>query len=297
MIARTPRTAVLAATLAMLAGAISCGSAGPPTAPDARLIVVASTDVWAGVVRAVTGDAVEITTIMDDPAADPHSYEAGPADAADVEKADLVVYNGGGYDEFLTQFLDRAGGKPAVEAVAVAGPQARANEHVWYDLAVVREVAARVADELGRLAPGQAQRFTAGAERFGTELDRLGDRVGAIADAHAGEPVAMTEPVAYYLVAAAKLTDRTPPEFVQAVEEETDPPARAVAALQDLLRQRQVGVLIYNPQTETPVISQVRAAAEAAGIPVVTMTETLPDGVGYIGWMSGQIDALSRALG
>ncbi|MGH4024778.1 MAG: metal ABC transporter substrate-binding protein, partial [Pseudonocardiaceae bacterium] len=124
MIIRIPRLAVSAAALAVLAGAVSCGAQQNGAAQDSdgdhRVRVVASTDVWAGVVRAVAGDAVEITTIMDDPGGDPHSYEASPADAADVAEADLVVFNGGGYDEFMEQFLAQSGNKPTVEAVALA---------------------------------------------------------------------------------------------------------------------------------------------------------------------------------
>lgn len=321
------RIAAPAAALAVLFGIAGCGSPDRAATPDDRLSVVASTDVWADVVRAVAGDAVQITTIIDDPAADPHSYESSPADAAEVAGADLVVFNGGGYDEFMEQILDQTGDKPTVEAVAVAaaephgdGPAAEphagehaedadgsagedahshgggANEHVWYDLPVVHEVAEHVAEELGRLVPGQAEQFTAAAETFGARIDDLAAEVSAIADQHAGATVVMTEPVAFYLVEAARLDDRTPPDFVEAVEEETDPPAAAVAATQDLLTQRQAEVLIYNPQTETPVTQQIRHTAEAAGVPVVELTETLPDGADYVGWMSSQIDALAGAL-
>ncbi|HEU0089416.1 MAG TPA: zinc ABC transporter substrate-binding protein [Pseudonocardiaceae bacterium] len=305
-----PATAVL---LAVLLGVVGCSPMDQAATAGGRLTVVASTDVWASVVRAVTRDAVAITTIIHDPAGDPHSYESTPADAAEVARADLVVFNGGGYDEFMTQLLAQAGAKPTVEAVTVAkaephaGEQAGgepdthphqggANEHVWYDLPVVHDVAERVAGELGKLAPAQAEQFTAGAERFSAGIDALQATVRTVAGQHAGAKVAMTEPVAFYLVEAARLDDVTPPEFVEAVEEETDPPAAAVAATRDLLTRRQVRVLIYNPQTETPVTSQVRSAAQDAGVPVVEMTETLPAGFDYLGWMSGQLDALSAAL-
>lgn len=325
MIIRIPWLAGPAAALTVLLGVAGCAAtdqAGADQAgtPDDRLTVVASTDVWAGVVRAVAGDAVEIKTIIDDPAADPHSYESSPADAAEVAGADLVVFNGGGYDEFIEQILAQTTDLPTIDAVAVAGEEphaeettanettgveepdahgheAGANEHVWYDLPVVAEVADQVAVELGKLAPGQASQFTAGAETFRSGIDELSARLSAIAGAQAGAQVAMTEPVAFYLIEAAGLDDVTPPEFLEAVEEETDPPAAAVAATRDLLAQRQVRVLIYNPQTETPVTSQIRVAAESAGIPVVVLTETLPDGADYHGWMSGQIDALAEALG
>jgi len=309
------------AALAVLLGVLSCGSPDQVATPDERLTVVASTDVWASVVRAVAGDAVEIKTIIDDPAGDPHSYQSTPADAAVVADADLVVFNGGGYDEFVEQILAQAGDKPAIEAVAVAGEEPHAdeepradeatgaeepdahgheggaNEHVWYDLPVVAEMAEHVAEELGKLAPEQASQFTEGAERFRSGIGDLSAKVSAIAVTHTGAKVAMTEPVAFYLIETAGLTDATPPEFAEAIEEETDPPAAAVAATRDLLTQRQVRLLIYNPQAETPVTSQARSAAEAAGVPVVEMTETLPEGTDYLGWMSAQIDALSAALG
>ncbi|MGH3906468.1 MAG: metal ABC transporter solute-binding protein, Zn/Mn family [Pseudonocardiaceae bacterium] len=309
MIIRIPRLAVPAAALAVLLGTVGCGSQQPAAAPDDRLTVVASTDVWAGVVRAVAGDAVEIKTIMDDPAGDPHSYEASPADAADVAGADLVVFNGGGYDEFMDQFLGQAGNKPTVEAVTLAKEQphvqqpgthsheAGANEHVWYDLPVATAVAEHVAEELGKLEPAQAEQFTAAATTFGDGVDELSAQVVRIAERHAGARVVMTEPVAHYLVEAAKIEDATPPEFVEAVEEETDPPAAAAAATTKLLTDRQVQVLIYNPQTETPVTGKVRDAARSAAVPVVTMTETLPENTTYLDWMSGQIDALNAALG
>ncbi|MGH3909408.1 MAG: metal ABC transporter solute-binding protein, Zn/Mn family, partial [Pseudonocardiaceae bacterium] len=267
----------------------------------------------------------------DDPAGDPHSYEASPADAADVAGADLVVFNGGGYDEFMDQFLGQTGNKPTVQAVALAKQEPHsaeglstdepntdepntaeptnvqqpgthsheggANEHVWYDLPVATAVAEHVAEELGKLEPTQAEQFTAAATMFGDGVDKLNAQVARIAERHAGARVLMTEPVAHYLVEAADLEDATPPEFVEAVEEETDPPAAATAATTKLLTDRQVQVLIYNPQTETPVTRKVRDAAQSAAVPVVTMTETLPENTTYLDWMSGQVDALNAALG
>ncbi|MGH3752301.1 MAG: metal ABC transporter solute-binding protein, Zn/Mn family [Pseudonocardiaceae bacterium] len=286
-------------TVALL-GVTGCGSAGQPADGSDRLTVVASTDVWGSVARAVAGDAADVKSIIDDPSADPHAYESTPSDAAEVANADLVVFNGGGYDEFLPKILESVRNKPTIEAFAlerrIPADGAQPNEHVWYDLPVVQSVAQQVAEQLGQLDPGQAPQFTARAQAFRTELDGLAGTLSRIAGAHGGQRVAMTEPVAQYLITAAGLTDATPAEFLEAVEEEKDPPAAAVAATTDLLTQRQVRALVYNPQAETPVTSQIRAAAETARIPVVTMTETLPENTDYRGWMSGQIDALAAAI-
>lgn len=288
------------AALTVLLGLAGCGSTEQQAGESDRLAVVTSTDVWGSVARAVAGDAADVKSIINDPSADPHAYESKPADAADITDADLVVFNGGGYDDFIPKILESVGNKPTVEAFALETQKpaegAPPNEHVWYDLTVVQSVAQQIAEKLGQQDRGQAQQFIARAQAFRTEIEGLESKLAGIARANSGQRVAMVEPVAQYLITAAGLTDATPPEFLEAVDEETDPPAAAIAATKDLFTQRQVRALVYNPQAETPVTSQIRAASEAARIPVVTMTETLPANTDYSGWMSGQIDALSAAL-
>jgi len=294
---------VLSTTVLALAGCGSVDSGAGRGSEDAALSVVASTDVWGSVVATVVGDAVEVTTLIDDPSADPHSYESTPADAAAVTDADLVVFNGGGYDQFMAEILGTLDTKRTVNAFELAeggGDDAPAhegaNEHVWYELPAVEAVAVQVAEELGKLLPGRADAFTANAAAFRAEIDAIAAQLSAIGQANPGARVALTEPIASYLVEDAGLTDVTPAEFLEAVEEETDPPAAAVAATRQLMSANQVRALIYNPQTETPVTQQVRSDAEAAGVPVVEMTETLPAGTEYVSWMAGQVEALSSAL-
>lgn len=295
--------AALSAVMLALTGCGSADSGAGQGGADAALSVVASTNVWGSVVQAVGGDAVEVTTLIADPSADPHSYESTSADAAAVTDADLVVFNGGGYDEFMQEILGTLDGKPTVNAFEAATPgesahpqEGGANEHVWYELSAVETVAQQVAEELGRLLPDQAETFTANAESFQEEIDGIAEQVSAIAEASPDGRVALTEPIAVHLIEDAGLTNATPPEFLEAVEEENDPPAAAVAAMRELMSGNQVAALVYNPQTETPVTQQVRSDAEDAGIPVVEMTETLPDDSGYVEWMTGQVEELASAL-
>ncbi len=295
-------TTVLTTTVLALAGCGSGDSGAGRGGGDAALSVVASTDVWGSVVETVAGDTVEVTTLIDGPSADPHSYESTPTDAAAVTDADLVVFNGGGYDEFMVEILGTLDGKRTVRAVELTeggeghAHEGAANEHVWYELPAVQAVAAQVAEELGTLLPEQAKTFTANAAAFRAEIDTIAVQLAAIGQANPGGRVALTEPIASYLVEDAGLTDVTPAEFLEAVEEETDPPAAAVAATRQLMSGNQVSALIYNPQTETPVTEQVRSDAAAAGVPVVEMTETLPAGMEYVSWMAEQVEALSSAL-
>ncbi|MBC7295597.1 MAG: zinc ABC transporter substrate-binding protein [Dietzia sp.] len=122
-LSRTPlpaRAAAIAAA-ALLGGAVltACGSedgsgeGATATGPT----VVASTSVYADIAEQVAGDNATVEAVISDPAADPHSYEASPADAAAVSGADLVVYNGAGYDSFVDRALENAADVPVVRAV------------------------------------------------------------------------------------------------------------------------------------------------------------------------------------
>jgi zinc/manganese transport system substrate-binding protein len=323
-------TGPLAATLAavLTAALAACGTdapAAPSGAPGQaeRVDVVASTNVYGAVAQAVGGDLVEVSSLIDDPSADPHSYESTPADAAAVAGADVVVLNGGGYDDFMTRLVESGGGTPKViDAVALSGLEPAEgeaaeeehageehseddghdhgsfNEHVWYSLPTVQKVADQLAADLGAADAANAATYTANAERFSAQVDGLITEAGAVASARPGARVAATEPVPGYLLEAAGLTDVTPEAFTEAVEEDSDPPAAALAEALALFGPPDpVAVLVVNPQTATPSTDQVRAAAQTGGVPIVEFTETLPEGAtDYPTWMGAQIDALSAAL-
>jgi zinc/manganese transport system substrate-binding protein len=296
---RLARTTAGAAALVLTLTACGGTSASPPTAQQpGKISVVASTNVWGSVAQAVGGDAVDVKSILNDPAADPHSYSSSATDATELKNAKLAVYNGGGYDDFFTKLVDE-NGKDVRKIVTfdVSGKGDGANEHVWYDLPTVKKVADQVATELAAVAPDKASTFQANAKTFGGKIDELATRAAAIGKAKPGLQVVVTEPVPAYLLEAAGVKDATPEEFSKAVEEETDPPAAAIAQITDLVRNKQVAAVVNNEQTETPVTKQLNETASSAGIPVVNVTETLPEGVsGYLDWMTKQVEALSGAL-
>jgi zinc/manganese transport system substrate-binding protein len=307
-LSRTTLLPALAAAGLVLAG---CGSAPPATgaapapAAGSKVAVVASTDVYGSVVAAVGGDAVEVTSIIDKPDADPHDYESTPADAATVNRAQLVVYNGADYDPFAEKLVAAAGGSAAtidvadlsgLEAAVPAGGEF--NEHVWYSLPTIEKLADAVAADLGRAEPASASTFTANAAAFTAQVEQLQTRVDAIRARHGGERVAVTEPVPLYSIEAAGLVDATPAEFSRAVEEGGDVPAAVLAQTLGLFQgPGAVRALLANTQTEDAATRQVAAAATAGSVPVVPVTETLPAGAsGYVAWMGQQIDALGTAL-
>jgi zinc/manganese transport system substrate-binding protein len=269
--------------------------------------VVASTDVWGDVVSQVAGSLagtkVQVSSIITDPAADPHSYEANTQNLLELSKANLVVENGGGYDDFMDTMLTSANNPSAavLNAVQISGEAAPAggdlNEHVWYDFPTVRKVADRIATALESVDPADAAAFRANAARFDQTLASLEHTEALIKKAHAGAGVAITEPVPLYMLETCGLVNKTPPEFSRAIEEGTDVSPAVLSQTEDLFDHHEVQLLAYNEQTSGPETEAVLKAARANQVAVVPITETLPPGQDYLSWMRANLAAIGSSLG
>ncbi len=284
--------------LTLVAG---CGSSTATSeAAPGTLTVVATTNVWGAVASAVAGPDAQVDSIIKDPAGDPHSYESTPADAARISRANLVVANGGGYDTFVAKVTgaDPAAKAHTIEAFDLRPDKADDNEHVWFDPATVKAVADQIAQRLGQAEPARTAGLQQRAQAFDAQVDRIAARTAAIGQARPGTQVISTEPIAHYLLRTAGVVDVTPQDFVEAVENETDPSAASLVQVGDALSARRVTALVFNPQTETPVVQGLRDRAAGAGVAVVDVTETLPAGVtDYLQWVDGTRAALAKAVG
>jgi zinc/manganese transport system substrate-binding protein len=302
------KTLLLATTsILALASLSACGSDSDDDADggaaDGRVTVVASTNVWGDVAAQVGGDLVDVTSVIDDPSKDPHDFEADADTLLQVSKADVVVENGGGFDDFVETLLSSSKTKAAVvNAFDVSGKADGApegtevNEHVWYDVPTVGKVATEIATQLGKADPDNATTYEANAARFNDQLDELLTAEEDLRPSVEGKPVGVTEPLPVYLAEALGLEDKTPEEFAEAIEEGEDVPVAVLQETLGLVEGGGIDLLFYNDQTTSPVTEQVRDAATKADVPIVPVTEILPEGTDYLTWMRSNIDAVSQAL-
>jgi zinc/manganese transport system substrate-binding protein len=300
----TPRRLALltGASVALLAGCGSSSDSADAKSAPAKVPVVASTNVYGDIVRSIGADKVDVTSVISDPDQDPHSYEANTQNQLALSKAKVVVENGGGYDDFVDRMLKSGHNDSAqvINAVRVSGRTApkggELNEHVWYDFPTVARVTDRISAALAKADPADAAAFRKNATAFKARLAPLEAKEARIKKEHGGAAVAITEPVPLYMIEASGLVNRTPAQFSEAIEEGDDVSPRILQESLALFSGRKVEALVYNEQTSGPQTEKAEAAAKAAGIPVVPVTETLPKGKDYIGWMTSNVDALASAL-
>lgn len=305
--------------LAAVASAPSCGNeetavsttsttaassaAGPepstaPPCPAEAIQVVVSVDQWGDIVEQLSGDCAVVTTIINSSAADPHDYEPSPSDIASFTDAEIVVVNGCDYDHWAEETAEGLDPTPSiVNACEVVGKTDGDNPHIWYGPDFVFEVAAAVSQALRDASPGASGYLTDRESAWDTSMQGYRDEVAAIRSQFAGRTYAATESVFDYMGDALALENTTPEGFARAAANETDPSPGDVQAFDQLLTSGGAGVLVYNVQTEGAIPEQVRGTAEGAGVPVVDVTESVPEGAAsFADWQVTQLLALSAAL-
>lgn len=278
------------------------------TGPTGVVKVLATTNVWGDIAKQLGGDWVEVTVLLDDPMQDPHSYEASARDQLAVNDAELIVMNGGGYDEFMHTLIDAAdSAKLVVEAVpeeeyagesdSHAHSHDHANEHVWYDFDSVGEFSEAFVTALNEIRPEAFTDVNKNFDNFKLELDNLKIRLEGLSGHSLGLGVVATEGVGNLLLEHAGFENLTPEKLADAIEEETEVPPAALAETETLIKNNLVAILVTNLQVEDQVSERLRKLAEAEGVPVVQLSELIPEaGMNYFDWMNQVLDQIQEAV-
>jgi zinc/manganese transport system substrate-binding protein len=299
--------ALVTAAVLLLAGcAMTQPDAEPTETPFDGVTIVASTNVWGDIAKSIGGDRVQVVSIIENFAQDPHSYEASARDQLAVKDADLIVANGGGYDVFIEALAKASGNKEVLYAYL---PEELAkedgdhnhdhsdgNEHVWYDFHVVEDFANRLAAALAVLDSDYSSEYSDNLIDFQGEIEILEDRIAAVSGKYSGSSFVASEPVANYLLLELGLEDLTPKAFSQAIEEELDVSPKDLLAIQKLLKAKAVDVFVVNPQTGSVQINGLVSLAKQNGISIVELSELLPEASRYFDWMDLNIANLEAAL-
>jgi zinc/manganese transport system substrate-binding protein len=158
-------------------------------------------------------------------------------------------------------------------------------------------VAKAVADALAAIDPAQAAYFHANADKFVASLAPWREAIAAFKANHDKTPVAVTEPVADYMLEAMGFDILTPFSLQKAIMDGTDPAPQDVSAQNDLFSGKKVKVFAYNQQVTSNLTKSYLTLARKNGIPVVGVYETMPvPGYTYQSWMLAEVAALERAV-
>jgi zinc/manganese transport system substrate-binding protein len=299
------------AGVAVLAAVALAGCSTTPAATGAAatssasgsskvITVVAAENFWGSLAEQLGGPHVKVTSIISNPDADPHDYEPTASDGREVAAAQMVIINGAGYDAWATKLADSnpSASRTTLTVGDLVGAKDGDNPHRWYNPANVKQVMAQITADYQKADPADTAYFAAQHNTvLNTNLKQYFSLISQIKASYAGTPVGASESIFAMLSPALGLNLLTPPAFLRAISEGTDPSAADKATIDQQIKAKQIKVYVYNSQNATPDVQTQINAAKAQGIPVTTITETLsPAGASFQQWQVAQLTALKQAL-
>lgn len=296
--------AAVAATACSTSSASDGGSSARPSsgAPGGgkTIQVVAAENFWGSVAAQLGGGHVKVTSIIDNPDADPHDYEPTAADARTVAGAQYTIVNGVGYDAWADKLLagSPSDGRTDLKVGDLVGVKPGGNPHRWYSPADVHQVVERITADYKKTDPADAADFDRLKNTYETTTLAPYDKlISEIKAKYAGTPVGASESIVSPLAEGLGLSMLTPDSFLSAISEGTDPTAKDKASIDRQIADKKIKIYVYNSQNATPDVQAQVKAAKAEGIPVATVTETLtPAGASFQDWQVRQLQGIEQAL-
>jgi len=296
---RVMAAAGAAAALALVAA--GCGTGASASASGSGTInAIGAENEYANVLSQIGGRYVHVSSILNNPNTDPHTFEASPSVASEVSAATLIVQNGVGYDTFMNK-IEAASPNAKRKVIVVQNllglPDDTPNPHLWYNPKTMPAAAKAMAAGLSALQPSHKAYFDANLARFDASLTPWFNAIAQFKARYAGTPVAVTEPVADYMLQAMGMDIRTPFVFQADIMNGVDPSPQDISLENGFFTGHTVKVFCYNQQVVDALTTSIRLTALREGVPVVGVYETMPTpGYDYQSWMLAEIHAIEKAI-
>lgn len=259
--------------------------------------IIAAENFYGDIAGQIAGADAVVTSILSNPDQDPHLFEASPSVARKLSDANVVIYNGVGYDPWISQALSGAP-RPGRKAIAVGeliNKRDGDNPHIWYSPETAAALAKALTGELIVQDPQHSRDYQARLQVFLQSLEPINTRISDLRASYSEVAVTATEPVYGYVLNAFNLQVKNQ-RFQLSVMNETEPRASDVAAFQDDLENRSVKALVYNQQTQSPLAQRMLSIARQTNVPTVSVSEMQPGAMTYQAWIAGSLDSLEEAL-
>lgn len=304
-----PRRLILLLT-SLLAGAVltACAATGErigATVGEGETRVVATTNFVTDLVRQVGGNRVTVDGLLG-PGVDPHLYKASAGDVTRLREADAVFYNGLYLEAKMQEVFEEVGGHKPVIAVtegipreellappAGAAPEEEFDPHVWFDVRLWKHAVIAVRDGLIEIDPEGEQYYTANAEEYLRELDRLD---GEVARKVAGIPrrqrVLVTSHDAFRYLGERYGIEVAAIQGLSTSAEATTADIERIAAL---IADRGINAVFIESSVPPQTIDAVLASARDRGQTATVGGELYSDSAGELGTPEGTYIGMVRS--
>lgn len=296
-----------------------CGKSNttPVKNNDGRLSIVTTIFPYYDFTRQVAGDKADIKLIV--PAGmDTHSFEPVASDMIDIGKADIIIYNGGEMEGWVSQVLEAASNKNIIQEKMMDyvetvteedvtglhkdhshnGETKETDEHIWTSPVNAIKLVSKIAGILSEADKDNAKYYQDNASKYIKKLKEIDNTFREIVNSSGKKYLLFADrfPLRYF-------TDEYGLDYNAAFagcSSETEPSADIIAFLTDKAEDGNIHVILKIELTSPKVAD---AIAETAGAKVMVFNtchnvtrEQFENGITYYDLMKENTEVLKEAL-
>ncbi len=283
----------------VLVGALTVAGCGGRSASATKLSVVTSFYPLYAFTQRLGGDRVEIRNLV--PAgAEPHDYEPTPQDLKVLATANLLIYNGAGFEPWVTKLLpqlpERVVKIEATKGLPLAKEEAGLDPHVWLDPILAQEQVDNIVAGLIRVDPDGKAVYDANTAKLKQDLQALHRRFADTLRTCEQKTFITSHEAFGYLARRYALE----PIAISGLSPDTEPSPAKLKELAALARRHGVQV-IYSETLVSPRVAEALAREVRARVRVLNpleglTVEELNAGKNYFTVMNENLRSLAEGL-
>lgn len=289
---------------AALVGVTCGGGEDTPAGQGAQVRVIATTYPLEYFAGRIGGDRVRVENPV--PAGgDAHSFKPTPGDLREIAAADLLVYNGLGFEPWVDAVLS-AGDAPPVTAQTASEDGARMldedgelilDPHVWLDPVLAGKQARALLDALIEVDPEGESVYRANTDALVVELDALDARFRARLRSCARDTFITAHDAFNYLAARYGLTA----VGIAGINPGAEPSPRILGELSALVRDEGIKYILINPIDSRRLSDTLARETGAETLPLHIIQNLTPEqreqGETYFSLMDINLESVTKTLG
>jgi zinc/manganese transport system substrate-binding protein len=263
--------------------------------------IIAAENVYGNVAKELGGPFVNVVNILNNPAQDPHLFSINPSTAKAVRYANIIIMNGANYDPWMNSLLSTTNDtkfdkKFYVIIISKLVPSTdKKNPHLWYLPETMPIFSQQLVEQFILQDPSHRQYYEERLSQFNHDYQVITHLIKQMKDQYRGTPVIATEPLFNYMAQSIGLKVYGE-AFQLSVMNDLPPSISATREFEDYLRQHHVFLMFYNNQVVNQSTRHMISIAKEEKIPVIGMSEMMPNHITYVQWMKDQLLAVDHAL-
>lgn len=279
--------------------------AGSASNTEHKLTVYTSVYPMYDFTQKIAGDKIILKNLV--PAGtEPHEWEPTPSDIADLEKADVLIYNGAGMEPWLDKVLNSINPEKlkTVEASKEVKLLNNTDEakskgtdpHVWLDPMSAKKEMSAIKDALVSIDPANKDYYEKNYEDNAAQLDQLDQEYKSAVAQFSKKDIVVAHQAFSYLCNAYGLNQVA----IEGISADSEPSPARMAEIVEFAREKQLKYIFFE-ELVSPKVAQTIAQETGAATAVLNPFEGSMDsgqqaGKDYFSVMRDNLKVLKQAL-